>query len=103
RRARLDNLLRAARRPRVRQAAHRTARRRRRRPPFLPLFAFNIRTLAESLERMQRAGGYSAVVGSMTVRTCEILLHGNPPRCACSRIMSSFAARYTQYSLLSVT
>ena len=36
---------------------------------------------------------YSAVVGSMTLRTWLILFAGKPPFCACSRMMSSFGAR----------
>lgn len=35
---------------------------------------------------------YSDVVGSMTARTCEMRLAGNPPCFACSRTMSAFGA-----------
>ncbi len=36
---------------------------------------------------------YSAVVGLIIDRTCEISFAGKPPRCACSRIISSLGAR----------
>lgn len=39
---------------------------------------------------------YSAVVGSITLRTRLTASAGKPPRCACSRIISSLGARYTQ-------
>jgi hypothetical protein len=39
---------------------------------------------------------YSAVVGSITDRTCEIRLAGNPPCWACLRTASSLGAMYTQ-------
>ncbi len=39
---------------------------------------------------------YSAVVGSIVERTCEILLAGKPPCFACSRTAASSGAMYTQ-------
>lgn len=40
--------------------------------------------------------GYSAVVGSIRVRTSDTLLAGKPPWRACSRTMASSGAMYTQ-------
>ena len=53
------------------------------------------KTLVLSLESSEGRvpAGYSAVVGSIVVRTCEILLAGKPPSRACSRIISSLGAR----------
>jgi len=39
---------------------------------------------------------YSAVVGSISDRICEIRLAGKPPCWACSRTVSSSGATYTQ-------
>ena len=44
----------------------------------------------------RRVARYSAVVGSMTVAISMTRLAGKPPCRACSRIIASFGARYTQ-------
>jgi len=43
-------------------------------------------------DRVPRSRTYSAVVGSMSDRTCETLLAGNPPQRACSLTRSADAA-----------
>lgn len=45
---------------------------------------------------LSRLPAHSAVVGSMMVMICEILLAGNPPLVACSRTAASLGAMYTQ-------
>ena len=85
RRARRHSLRPAAPRRPDAHAARPAVHKRRRRPTCCPSSVLNTKTLGQSL--------YSAVVGSITLRTCEILLAGKPPSRACSRTISSLGAR----------